>query len=210
MDFFNKIVTGNNLMSFALKIKDYIYYELLGGKRIRYATQAEYDALSDSEKNNEEIIWNITDLDVIDYVTEDELNAKADKTELHSHSNKTVLDEITSAKITEWNNKSTFSGSYNDLIDKPSIPSVTNDLTNTLKANYDAAYTHSISTHAPVNAQKNSDITKAEIEAKLVGTIESHTHNTINGYTIWTGTQLEYDLISDKDSSTLYFIIKED
>lgn len=31
----------------------------------------------------------------------------------------------------------------------------TNDLTDTLKSNYDAAYTHSTSTHAPTNAEKN-------------------------------------------------------
>ena len=40
-----------------------------------------------------------------------------------------------------------------------------------------AAYTHSQSAHAPSNAQKNSDITKAEIEAKLTGKITSHTHD---------------------------------
>jgi len=39
------------------------------------------------------------------------------------------------------------------------------------------AYDHSQATHAPSNAQKNSDITKAEIEAKLTGSITSHTHN---------------------------------
>ena len=39
------------------------------------------------------------------------------------------------------------------------------------------AYTHSQSAHAPSNAQKNSDITKAEIEAKLTGNITSHTHS---------------------------------
>ena len=71
-----------------------------------------------------------------EYVTETELNAKgyltehqdisnlATKNELHSHSNKAVLDEITSAKITSWDNKSDFSGSYNDLSDKPTIPIV--------------------------------------------------------------------------------------
>lgn len=36
---------------------------------------------------------------------------------------------------------------------------------------------HISSTHAPSNAQKNSDITKSEIEAKLTGVITSHTHN---------------------------------
>ena len=69
------------------------------------------------------------------------------------------------------------SGDYNDLNNKPSIPTVTNDLTDSLKANYDAAYTHSTSAHAPSNAQKNSDITKSEIEAKLTGNITTHTHS---------------------------------
>jgi len=36
---------------------------------------------------------------------------------------------------------------------------------------------HISSTHAPSDAQKNSDITKEEIEAKLTGEITSHTHN---------------------------------
>lgn len=39
------------------------------------------------------------------------------------------------------------------------------------------AYNHSQSKHAPVNAQKNSDITKSEIEAKLVGDITTHNHD---------------------------------
>ena len=52
-----------------------------------------------------------------------------------------------------------------------------NGLTDSLKANYDAAYAHSQSAHAPSNAQKNSDITKSEIEAKLTGNITSHTHS---------------------------------
>lgn len=128
------------------------------------------------------------------------LSAKANKTDLHSHSNKTVLDTITEEKLTEWDNKSSFSGSYNDLTNKPTIPkvdsalsststnaiqnkvvksaldgksntghthdytklnnlpaipTVTNDLTNELKANYDTAYTHSQSAHAPSNAEQN-------------------------------------------------------
>lgn len=39
-----------------------------------------------------------------------------------------------------------------------------------------AIQTHITSPHAPADAQKNSDITKAEIEAKLTGEISSHTH----------------------------------
>lgn len=35
---------------------------------------------------------------------------------------------------------------------------------------------HVAAAHAPANAQKNSDITKAEIEAKLTGVVSSHSH----------------------------------
>lgn len=50
--------------------------------------------------------------------------------------------------------------------------------------NHDASYepananiqAHVAAAHAPANAQKNSDITKAEIEAKLTGEIASHSH----------------------------------
>ena len=114
------------------------------------------------------------------YLTEhQDISGKADKTELHSHANKTILDGITQEDINNWNNSgsSDFSGDYNDLTNKPVIPKVTNDLTNSLKANYDTAYEHSQSPHAPSNAQKNSDITKAEIEAKLTGNIATHTHS---------------------------------
>lgn len=40
------------------------------------------------------------------------------------------VKSITQENITSWNNKSNFSGSYNDLTDKPSIPNATSDLTN--------------------------------------------------------------------------------
>ena len=71
---------------------------------------------------------------------------------------------------------SAHSHSKSDITDFPTIPIVSNDLTNALKANYDSAYIHSVSIHAPSNAQKNSDITKEEIEAKLTGEITTHSH----------------------------------
>ena len=49
---------------------------------------------------------------------------------------------------------------------------------NAFRGDYgNTAYQHSQAAHAPSNAQKNSDITKAEIEAKLTGAITTHTHN---------------------------------
>lgn len=56
--------------------------EMLGGKRLIYLTQAEYDNLTEEEKNNENVVYNITDID-IDYVTEEELNNKGYATETY-------------------------------------------------------------------------------------------------------------------------------
>ena len=51
-------------------------------------------------------------------------NADLDTSQNHVHSNLDVLNGITASKVNEWNNKSTFSGNYNDLINKPTIPSI--------------------------------------------------------------------------------------
>ncbi len=45
-----------------------------------------------------------------------------------------------------------------------------------LEDNYNSVIDHVIAAHAPSDAQKNSDITKSEIEDKLVDEITSHTH----------------------------------
>ena len=42
--------------------------------------------------------------------------------------NSSVAKGITSSDITNWNNKSTFSGNYNDLTNKPNIPSQLSEL----------------------------------------------------------------------------------
>ena len=42
----------------------------------------------------------------------------------HTHSNFSVLETITLSKIIEWDSKSSFSGNYNDLTNKPTIPTV--------------------------------------------------------------------------------------
>ena len=99
----------------------------------------------------------------------------------HSHSKSDITDfPKIPTKTSELNNDSGFLTSHQDLsnyVQKETGKGLsTNDLTTTLKQNYDNAYTHSQSTHAPANAQKNSDITKEEIEAKLTGEISSHTH----------------------------------
>lgn len=56
-------------------------------------------------------------------------NVEANTTARHTHSNKSVLDDISSTDITNWNNKSNFSGSYEDLSNKPTIPSEVTETT---------------------------------------------------------------------------------
>ena len=169
-----------------------------------------------------------------------------------------TLNELAQALGNDPNFATTVANQIGTKVDKVTGKGLsTNDLTNTLKENYDTSYTHSQSAHAPSNAQKNSDITKAEIEAKLTGNITTHTHSqyltehqsltgyaktadlstvatsgsyndlsnkptiptipsslpanggnadTVGGYTIWTGTQAEYNAISSKDANTIYLI----
>jgi hypothetical protein len=60
---------------------------------------------------------------------------------------------------------------------------------------------HVASSHAPSNAQKNSDITKAEIEAKLIGEISSHTHASSGGSDPWTYLRLANDFTTTSASA---------
>lgn len=43
---------------------------------------------------------------------------------IHTHNNKALLDTLNNDRLSSWDNKSNFSGSYNDLTNKPTIPSV--------------------------------------------------------------------------------------
>ncbi|MEA5046520.1 MAG: hypothetical protein VB075_18365 [Petrimonas sp.] len=89
---------------------------------------------------------------------------QASKTEFDTH-NSDSTRHITSSERTAWNAK----GSSNLALGETSTTAYRGDRGKT-------AYDHSQTSHAPSNAQKNSDITKAEIEAKLNGTITTHSH----------------------------------
>ena len=116
--------------------------EMLGGKRLVYLTQAEYDILTEEEKNNTDVIYNITD---IDYVTEEELNNKEYATQnyvsakiaeaqlsggevdLSAYATKDDLKTKIDYEIDVGSGIElpiVFDGSYNSLTDKPEIPSL--------------------------------------------------------------------------------------
>ena len=70
---------------------------------------------------------------------------------------------------------------WNSITGKPATFPATlgTKATDAFRGDYgNTAYTHATSAHAPSDAQKNSDITKAEIEAKLIGDISTHNHDT--------------------------------
>ena len=67
--------------------------------------------------------------------------AYATKSSEHTHSNKTVLDGITEENVSSWSAKSDFSGNYNDLTNKPVIPTVPTDIS---ELNNDVGYITSI------------------------------------------------------------------
>lgn len=65
-----------------------------------------------------------------------------------------------------------YSGSYNDLSDKPNIPTVTNDLTDTLKSHYDTAYTNS-HTHSNKSILDNTTAAYTTTEKNKLTGIEA-------------------------------------
>lgn len=81
----------------------------------------------------------------------------------HAHANKSLLDSYDQSNA---NLVDAISKKHNEAHNHAGIYEDAN-------ANIQA---HVTSAHAPSNAQKNSDITKVEIEAKLTGEISSHSH----------------------------------
>ena len=91
-----------------------------------------------------------------EYVTETELNAKGYLTS-YTETDPTVpshVKNITTTDISNWNGKSSFSGNYNDLSNKPTIPTVPSNIS---AFNNDKGYLTSI---------PSEYITESELNAK--------------------------------------------
>ena len=116
----------------------------------------------------------------------------------HNHDSmyytETEMDELLAGK-----SDIDHSHAWSAITGKPSTFAPTLGTTSTTAFRGDqgkTAYDHSQSAHAPSNAQKNSDITKAEIEAKLTGTVTSHNH----GSTYYTKTEID-NTVSDLNTA---------
>jgi hypothetical protein len=145
-----------------------------------------------------------------EYVTETELNAKgyltqhqdisnlALKSELHTHSNKAILDEINQANINTWNGKSDFSGSYNDATNKPTLNSVE------IKG---AMVSADLGVASLLHTHTAGDITDLEVPTKTSDlTNDSNFISSAVVTAFWIGTQAEYDALTTKNSTTLYLV----
>ena len=113
----------------------------------------------------------------------------------HTHSNLSILNKVTESKLREWDNKSNFSGNYNDLTNKPTIPTV--DVTKVYvdsEVSKKADKTHSHSEYAtPSYVQEkiaeaslsggevdlSAYATKAELNTKADKT---HSHNELHSH----------------------------
>lgn len=147
-----------------------------------YLTGVPTEYVTESELNAKGYLTSVPS----EYITETELNNKgyltehqdisnlATKNELHSHSNKTILDGITQTNITNWNNKSNFSGSYNDLTNKPTIPTVP---TKVSAFTNDAGYLTSIPSEYVTESELNDAISNlgggtGNVSSSVINSIE--------------------------------------
>ena len=123
------------------------------------------------------------------------ISGKTNQSDFSAHTANTTV-HITAEERSTWNAKSEFSGSYNDLTDKPTIPSKTSDLTNDsdfATSGYVQTVTSDMATKTWVEGQDY--LISADIEGKqdtsgmtaytttattneLSGTVTAHTANT--------------------------------
>lgn len=164
--------------------------------------------------------------DLSNYDTKAEVNTKIStatglvNSALTAHTANTTV-HVTASEKNTWNNKSDFSGDYNDLTNKPTIPnytagsgiSIVNNVISYTGGSIDAyTKTESNNKFATItNFNSHSGNTNMHVTASEKSTWNNKVDSsTLNNYLlkskIWCGTQSQYDSITNKDSETLYLI----
>lgn len=135
-------------------------WKCLSGVLSRQISQADYDNLSEAEKNNGTIYY-IDDGDNEIKLASSIINglmSNKDKNKLdgiEDGANKTIVDSALSSTSTNPVQNKVINDKLEDKVDKVNGKGLsTNDLTTVLKTNYDSAYSHSTSTHARTDATK--------------------------------------------------------
>ena len=170
---------------------------MLGGKSFVYLTQAEYDSLTDEEKNNESIMYCITD-------AIDTGNAS------HEHANKEFLDGLNQEVLDAKQDKE----DQNLLTENKTIVGAINEL-QALSKEFDATLGNFnledmgndiFDLQAKAIELETYKADKEYVDSKL-STMDAIT---LNGYSIWVGTAEELEQIVERDPNTLYFEIDND
>lgn len=124
---------------------------------------------------------------------------------LTAHTANTTV-HVTAAEKTTWNNKSDFSGDYNDLTNKPTIPTVP---TNISDFTNDAGYI----TNADITGKADTSAVTAVSDALTAHTANTSVHVTAAEKAEWNSkaevielTQAQYDALVTKDPDVLYVI----
>ena len=168
--------------------------EMLGGKALRYVTQAEYDELSEEEKNDEDVVYCITDAEDIS----------------HEHANQEFLDGLNQEVLDAKQDKE----DQSLLTENKTIVGAINEL-QALSKELDAALGNS---NLEDMGNDIFDLQAKAIELETYKADKEYVDNklstmdaiTLNGYSIWVGTAEELEQIVERDPNTLYFEIDND
>ena len=186
--------------------------------KVNTSTYNAYTAATDSRIAEDEEVTAAA-LNALD----DALAEQAD--DLSAHSANTTI-HVTSTEKATWNNKSDFSGDYNDLTNKPTIPTVptnVSDFTNDAgyitsgdaasqieeavsgKVNTSTYNTYTAATDSRI--AEDEEVTAAALNA-LNGEIDEKADAAdLGGLSLVRLTQSEYDDLVTKDPNVLYIIV---
>ena len=192
--------------------------EMLGGKSIKYVTQAEYDELSEEEKNDEGVVYCITDAEnvshkhanqeFLDGLNQEVLDAKQDKEDQNLLTeNKTIVGAINELQtLSEELDTDIFNATAKTIeldikkLDKEEFDAALGDL------NFEDMSNDIFNLQAKAIELETYKADKEYVDNKL-STMDAIT---LNGYSIWVGTAEELEQIAERDPNTLYFEIDND
>ena len=97
------------------------------------------------------------------YITSDDISGKTNQSDFTAHTANTTV-HVTASEKSTWNSKSDFSGNYNDLSNKPTIPTSASQLTN------DSGY---------ITSSALDDYTTTATTSALNNVVTAHTANTV-------------------------------
>ena len=185
----------------ALQAEINVTKDMFGGKSIKYVTQAEYNALTEEERNSSEITYFI--IDAVDLS--------------HDHENKEFLDNLAARNIAIGNKSQSFDG-VNDLVysieDIGAAPAVHNhddmyyteeEINLKIENINEVINGHVAELQANVQGLDAAKAEQTYVDEKL-STVDALT---LNGYSIWVGTTSELEAIENRDPNTLYFEIDD-